>query len=67
MGLLIMKRCEFLGLGNLKKEVGTTATLDSQRTDFGLLRGLGERVPWETALKGRRVHKIWTLFKKEIL
>lgn len=48
LGMLIMKHCEFLLLRDLKTEVSTTSALDSHRADFGLLRGLGERVPWET-------------------
>lgn len=44
LGVLVMKHSEFLVLRDLK-EVSTTATLDSHGADFGLLRGLGERVP----------------------
>ncbi|KAK4822040.1 hypothetical protein QYF61_006953 [Mycteria americana] len=35
--------------------------------DFGLFRGLVDRVPWETVLKGKGVPKGWTFFRKEIL
>ncbi len=37
------------------------------RADFGLLRGLVDRVPWEAVLKGKGVQKDWSFFKKEIL
>lgn len=45
LGMLVMKHSEFLVLRDLNKEVSTSATLDSHREDFGLLKGLGERVP----------------------
>ncbi|KAK4825507.1 hypothetical protein QYF61_000020 [Mycteria americana] len=47
--------------------VSRTATLDFWRADFGLFRGLVDRVPWEAVLKGKGVQEGWTFFKKEIL
>ena len=41
--------------------------MDFQRANFGLFRGLVDRVPWEAALKGKGVQEGWTVFKKEIL
>jgi len=41
--------------------------LDFQRTDFGLFRGLVDRVPWERVLKGKGFQEDWTFFKKETL
>ena len=35
--------------------------------DFGLIRRLVDRVPWEAVLKGKGVQEGWTFFKKEIL
>ncbi|KAK4830060.1 hypothetical protein QYF61_008398 [Mycteria americana] len=47
--------------------VSRTATLDFRRADFGLLRRLVERVPWEAALMGKGVQEGWTFFKEEAL
>ncbi|GAB0206513.1 hypothetical protein GRJ2_003116900 [Grus japonensis] len=58
---------EFLILREVRRGVSRTATLDFWRADFGLFRGLVERVPWETVLKGKGVQEGWTFFKKEIL
>ncbi|GAB0186634.1 hypothetical protein GRJ2_001128700 [Grus japonensis] len=58
---------EFLILGEVKRRVSRTATLDFQRADFGLFRRLVDRVPWEAVLKGKGVQEGWTFFKKEIL
>ena len=35
--------------------------------DYGLLRRLVDRVPWEAVLKVKGVQEGWTFFKKEIL
>ena len=58
---------EFLILGEVRKGVSRTATLDFWRADFGLLRRLVDRVSWEAVLKGKGVQEGWTFFKKEIL
>ncbi|PKU49228.1 rna-directed dna polymerase from mobile element jockey-like [Limosa lapponica baueri] len=58
---------EFTILGEVRRGVSRTATLDFRRTDFNLFRRLVDRVPWEAALKGKGVQEGWTLFKKEIL
>ena len=39
--------------------------MDLGRADFGLLRTLVERVPWETVLKGKGLQEGWAFFKKE--
>ncbi|KAK4816543.1 hypothetical protein QYF61_017744 [Mycteria americana] len=36
-------------------------------THFGLFRRLVDRVPWETALKGKGVQEGWAFFKEEVL
>jgi len=41
--------------------------MDFQSTDFGLLRTLVERVPWEKVLKGKGVQEGWIFFKEEFL
>ncbi|KAK4810673.1 hypothetical protein QYF61_007473 [Mycteria americana] len=58
---------EFLILGEVRREVSRTATLDFRRADFGLFRRLVERVPWEAALMGKGVQEGWTFFKEEVL
>ncbi|KAK4807752.1 hypothetical protein QYF61_023585 [Mycteria americana] len=58
---------EVLILGEVRRGVSRTATLDFRRADFGLFRRLVDRVPWEAVLKGKGVREGWTFFKKEIL
>ncbi|KAK4806242.1 LOW QUALITY PROTEIN: hypothetical protein QYF61_013386 [Mycteria americana] len=58
---------EFLILGELRRGVSRTAPLDFPRADFGLFRGLVDRVPWEAVLKGKGVQEGWTFFKNDIL
>ncbi|KAK4830064.1 hypothetical protein QYF61_008402 [Mycteria americana] len=58
---------EFLIRGEVVRGVSRTATLDFRRADFGLLRRLVERVPWEAALMGKGVQEGWTFFKEEVL
>lgn len=48
------------------QQVNITATLDFQRTDFGFLRDVVDRVTWEVVLKGKAVQEGWTFFKNEI-
>ncbi|KAK4820378.1 hypothetical protein QYF61_025454 [Mycteria americana] len=61
------KMIDFLILGEVRREVSRTATLDFQRADFGLFRRLVDRVPLDAVLKGKGVQEGWTFFKKEIL
>ncbi|KAK4810854.1 hypothetical protein QYF61_008826 [Mycteria americana] len=58
---------EFSILGEVRNVVSRTATLDFRRADFGLFRGLVDRVPGEAVLKGKGVQEGWTFFRKEIL
>ena len=58
---------EFLILGEVRRGVSGTATLDFRRADFGLFRGLVDRVHWEAVLRGTGVQESWILFMKEIL
>ncbi|KAM9590819.1 uncharacterized protein ACIBXB_005874 [Morphnus guianensis] len=58
---------KFSILGEVRKGVSKTTTMDFRRPNFGLFRTLVERVPWETVLKGKGVQEGWTFFKKEIL
>ncbi|GAB0209002.1 hypothetical protein GRJ2_003365900 [Grus japonensis] len=47
------KMTEFSVLREIRRRVSKTATLDFQRADFSLFRGLVDRVPWEAVLKGK--------------
>ncbi len=58
---------EFSIIGEVRRGISKTTTMDFRRADFGLFRTLVERVPWETVLKGKGVQEGWTFFKKEIL
>jgi len=58
---------EFSILGEVRRVVSQTTTMDFQRADFGLFRTLVERLPWERVLKGKEVQEGWTLFWKEVL
>lgn len=51
------KIVEFSILGEVRKGVSKTATLDYQRAGFCQFRRLIDRVPWETLLKGKGLHK----------
>jgi len=57
---------EFSVLGEVRRGVSRTATVDSWRVDFDLFRTLVERVPWEAVLQGKGVQEGWTFFKKEV-
>ncbi|KAM9591187.1 uncharacterized protein ACIBXB_006083 isoform 1-T2 [Morphnus guianensis] len=67
LGLSDREMIEFSILGEARKWVSKTTTMDFRRANFGLFEALVERVPWETVLKGKGVQKGWTFFKKEIL
>ncbi|KAJ7425385.1 hypothetical protein WISP_23650 [Willisornis vidua] len=58
------KMMKFSVLTKTRWIVNKTSTLDFWRTDFGLFRRLVQRVPWETALRNKRVQEGWTYFKK---
>ena len=66
LGLSDHDMIEFLILGEVRKRVSKTTTLDFRRADFGLLRSLVNRVPWEAVLKGKGVQEGWVLLKKEV-
>ncbi|KAK4816201.1 hypothetical protein QYF61_012666 [Mycteria americana] len=61
------EKIEFLILGEARRGVSRTATLDFQRADFGPFRRLVNRVPWEAALTGKGVQEGWTFLKEEVL
>ncbi|KAM9591097.1 uncharacterized protein ACIBXB_006040 [Morphnus guianensis] len=67
LGLSDHEMIEFLILGEVRKGVSKTSTMDFWRANFGLFKALVERVPWETVLKGKGVQEGWTFFKKEVL
>lgn len=37
------------------------------RADFGLLKELVSKVPWESAFEGIWIHECWSLFKSQLL
>jgi len=41
--------------------------LNFRRADFGLLRDLLGRVPWDKGLEGRGVKESWLIFKDHLL
>jgi len=43
------------------------ATLDFRRADFGLLRDLRGRIPWDKGLEGRGAQESWSVFKDHLL
>jgi len=61
------KMVEFSILRQVRRGVSRTAAMAFQRADFGLFRGLVDKVPWEAVLKGKGVREGWTLFKEEVL
>ncbi|KAM9591180.1 uncharacterized protein ACIBXB_006077 isoform 1-T3 [Morphnus guianensis] len=67
LGLSDHEMIGFSILGEARKVVSKTTTMDFRRANFGLFKALVERVPWETVLKGKGVQEGWTFFKKEIL
>ncbi|KAM9590842.1 uncharacterized protein ACIBXB_005891 [Morphnus guianensis] len=67
LGLNDHEMTEFSILGEARKGVSKTTTMDFRRANFGLFKALVERVPWEMVLKGKGVQEGWTFFKKEIL
>ena len=58
---------KFSIFGEIRRNINKTLTLDFQRADLGLFRRLVQRVPWEAALKNKRVQERWASFKTEIL
>ena len=57
---------EFSILAEPQRGVSRTATLDFQRTDFGLFQPMVERVPWEVVLEGVGAQEGWECFKEVI-
>ena len=56
-----------MSLRGVRRAVSRTASLDFQRTDFGLLRSLVNRIPWEIVLKGHKVQEGWAFLGKIVL
>ena len=67
LGLSDHEVIEFLIHGEVRRGISKTTNTDFWRADFGLLRTLVKRVPWETVLKGKGVQEGWAFFKKEVL
>ena len=58
---------EFSILGETKRGVSKTATLDFRRANSDLFKRLIDKIPWEAALKDMGVQEGWTYFKREVL
>ena len=58
---------EFSIFGEIRRNINKTLTLDFWRADFGLLRRLIQKVPWEAALKNKGVQERWVCLKTDIL
>ena len=58
---------EFQIVGDRRKTSSKTSTLDMGRADFGLLKELVSKVPWESAFEDLGVHECWSLFKSHLL
>ncbi|RMC06974.1 hypothetical protein DUI87_16426 [Hirundo rustica rustica] len=57
---------EYSIFGEVRRSTSKTLALDFRRADFGLLRRLIQNVPWEAALKNKRVQESWACLKTEI-
>ncbi|RMC09666.1 hypothetical protein DUI87_13452 [Hirundo rustica rustica] len=57
---------EFSIFGEVRRNTSKTLALDFRRADFGLFRRLIQSIPWETALKNKRVQESWACLKTEI-
>jgi len=53
-------------LGAARRVRSKLATLDFRRGDFGLLRDLLGRIPWDKALEGRGTQESWLVFKDHL-
>ncbi|RMC20251.1 hypothetical protein DUI87_01097 [Hirundo rustica rustica] len=58
---------EFSIFGEVRRSTSKTLALDFRRADFGLFRRLIQSIPWEAALKNKRVQERWACFKTEIM
>jgi len=67
LGLSNHEMMEFSVRGEVKRGASKTTAPGFQRADFGLLRTLVERVPWERVLKGKGVQEGWLFSREEVL
>lgn len=58
------KMTGFSILGEVRKGISKTTTLDFQRADFGLFKMMTGRVPWKSVLQGKGAQEVWTLVKE---
>ncbi|GAB0210101.1 mitochondrial enolase superfamily member 1 [Grus japonensis] len=61
------EKVEFKILRIVRRAHSKVTTLDFRRADFGLLRDLLGRVPWDKALEGRGAQDSWLIFKGHLL
>jgi len=58
---------EFKILRAMRRARSKLSTLDFRRTDFGLIRDLLGRIPWDKTLEGRGAQESWLIFKVHLL
>ncbi|GAB0206713.1 hypothetical protein GRJ2_003136900 [Grus japonensis] len=58
---------EFKILRAARRVRSKLTALDFRRADFGLLRDLLGRIPWDKALEGRGAQDSWLIFKGHLL
>ncbi|GAB0182786.1 hypothetical protein GRJ2_000743900 [Grus japonensis] len=58
---------EFRTLRAARRACSKLTTLDFSRADFGLIRDLLGRIPWDKALEGRGAQESWLIFKGHLL
>ncbi|GAB0187677.1 hypothetical protein GRJ2_001233000 [Grus japonensis] len=61
------KMVEFKILRAVRRAHSKLTTLDFRRADFGLVRNLLGRLPWDKALEGRGAQESWLVFKDHLL
>ncbi|GAB0210120.1 mitochondrial enolase superfamily member 1 [Grus japonensis] len=61
------KMVEFRILRAARRAHSKLTALDFRRADFGLLRDLLGRIPWDKALEGRGAQESWLIFKGHLL
>ncbi|GAB0207924.1 hypothetical protein GRJ2_003258100 [Grus japonensis] len=67
LGCSDQEMVEFRILRAARRAHSKLTTLDFRRADFGLLRDLLGRIPWDKALEGRGAQDSWPIFKGHLL
>jgi len=67
LGCSDYKIVEFKILRAARRVCTKLPALDFRRANFGLLRDLLGRIPWDKALEGRGAQESWSVFKGHLL